>query len=280
MHLKMSLDQSLKFEEIIKMDNVINSTKDLGYGFFKDCFSDSEVNLIKKRIDCYVNNNDYGVIYEEDAVTIRGIHGLHLKDDFFSRLIKDPRLLNLAEDHLGTKCYLHQFKINYKRPFKGASWPWHQDFPYWKEGDGILMPNLINIAIFIDDASMLHGPLCMIPKSHLLGNVSKKVIDETSWKVDVSSNLTYQIEKKHIEKLTANDNFEFITGKAGDVFLFDSLVIHASGSNISAHDRRLLILTYNSVNNLPVKPIYKRPDFLRANDYTPLSSINTPLEQL
>ncbi|WDE09223.1 phytanoyl-CoA dioxygenase family protein [Thalassomonas viridans] len=255
------------------MYDVIHSTREIGYGVFKACFSDSEVNTIKSRIDCYINNQDYGVVYEEDGSTIRGIHGLHLKDDFFSGLIKDPRLLNLAEEHLGSKCYLHQLKINFKRPFKGAPWPWHQDFPYWKEGDGILKPDLINIAIFIDDASMLHGSLCMIPKSHLLGNISKKVIDETSWKADVSSNLTYQIEKQHIERLTANDNFEFITGKAGDVLVFDPLVIHASGNNISTYDRRLLILTYNSVDNLPVNPKHQRPDFLSANDYTPLSAI-------
>jgi ectoine hydroxylase len=262
------------------MYNVINSTREVGYGLFKGCFHEKEINLIKNRIDHYISKHDYGVVYEDDGYTIRGIYGLHKKECFFNRLIRDARLLNLAEEYLGTKCYLHQFKINYKRPFKGVSWPWHQDFPFWKEGDGILTSNLINIAVFIDDASMLHGPLCMIPKSHLLGNLSKKVNNEEGWADDVSSNLTYQIEMHNIEKLTINDKVEFITGKSGDLFLFDPLVIHASGTNLSAYDRRLLILTYNSVDNLPVKFTHNRPDFLSESVYTPLSAINTPLEEL
>jgi len=262
------------------MYNVINSTREVGYGLFRSCFDEREINLIKNNIDHYISKHDYGIVYEDDGSTIRGLHGLHNKEVFFDHLIRDARLLNLAEEYLGTKCYLHQFKINYKRPFKGISWPWHQDFPYWKEGDGILTSNLINIAVFIDDASMLHGPLCMIPKSHLLGNLTTEGNNEKSWEDDVSSNLTYQIETQKIEKLTINDNVEFITGKAGDVFLFDPLVIHASGTNLSAYDRRLLILTYNSVDNLPVKSTPNRPSFLSANEYTPLLAINTPLEEL
>lgn len=259
------------------MYNVINSTREIGYGLFKVCFGESEINVIKNRIDHYTSKHDHGVVYEDDGSTVRGIHGPHHNDDFFDRLIKDVRLLNLAEEYLGTKCYLHQFKINCKSPFKGKSWPWHQDFPFWKEGDGILTSKLINIAVFIDDISMLHGPLCMIPKSHLLGNLSKKITNKNNWEDDVSSQLTYQVEMHNIQKLTINDNFEFITGKAGDVFLFDPLVIHASGTNSSAYVRRLLILTYNSVDNLPVKLTNNRPDFLSTNDYTPLSAINGSL---
>jgi ectoine hydroxylase len=255
------------------MHDVINSTKNLGFGFFKGCFSSHEIDSIRERIDQYVSTQDYGVVYEEDGITVRGLHGTHLKDPFFSDLVKEPRLLNLAEEYLGTNCYLHQFKVNYKKPFKGVPWPWHQDYPYWKDNDAILTPNLINIAVLIDDTSMLHGALCVIPKSHLLGEISTKVIKNNSWNDDVSENLTYQVENKHIEKLTDNGNFEFMTGQAGDVFLFDALVVHASGSNLSVHNRRLLILTYNSVDNLPVNPTHNRPVFLSANNYTPLSSI-------
>jgi ectoine hydroxylase len=260
------------------MYKVINSTREVGYGLFEGCFSESEIKLIKKNIDHYISKHNYGVVYEDDGSTIRGIHGLHKKECFFDRLIKDDRILNLAEEYLGTKCYLHQFKVNYKRAFKGESWPWHQDFPFWKEGDGILTPHLINIAVFIDDASMLNGPLCMIPKSHLLGDLSAKVNNKKSWENDTSRTLTYQVETHDIEKLIINDNVEFITGKSGDVFLFDPLVVHASVTNSSAYDRRLLILTYNSVDNLPVKPTHNRPSFLTTDDYTPLSAINLPLE--
>jgi ectoine hydroxylase len=262
------------------MSSVIKSVKEKGYGVLNGCFNENEVRLIQNRIDSYIDQNDYGVVYEDDESTIRSIHGLHQKDNFFTDLIKDSRLLNLAEEYLGTKCYLHQFKINYKRPFKGLSWPWHQDFPFWKEGDGILKSDLINIAILIDCTSMLHGPLCMIPKSHLLGDLSKKVIDKKSWKDDVSNRLTYQVEQKHIERLTANDNFEFMIGLAGDIFLFDPMVIHASGINLSGDDRRLLILTYNSVDNLPIHVTSKRPSFLTGDDYAPLSGTNTLLEHL
>lgn len=259
------------------MYEVVKSAREIGYGFIESCFDESEINLIKDRIDDYISKHQYGVVYEKDGSTIRGVHGLHIKDAFFDRFIKDSRFLNLVEEYLGNKCYLHQFKINYKRALKGESWPWHQDFPFWKEGDGILTSNLINVAVLIDDVSMMHGPLCMIPKSHMLGNISTKHTNNKSWESDVSSNLTYQVEKKYIDKLMMNNECEFITGKSGDVFIFDPLTIHASGTNLSANDRRLLILTYNSVDNLPTQPALNRPDFLVGNDFSPLSATNTPL---
>lgn len=261
------------------MNKVINLTREIGYGLYENCFSENEISLIKKNIDHYISKRDYGVVYEDNGSTIRGVHGLHKKEVFFNSLVKDARILNLAEEYLGTKCYLHQFKVNYKRAFKGEPWPWHQDFPFWNEGDGILNSRLINIAVLLDDASMLNGPLCFIPKSHLLGNLSVKVNNKKTWENDISRTLTYQVEKHDVEKLTISNDVEFLTGKSGDVFLFDPLVVHSSGTNSSAYDRRLLILTYNSVDNLPVKPKHSRPSFLTSDDYTPLTAINLPLDK-
>jgi len=260
------------------MHKTIGCIKSAGYGVIRNCFDANEIDMIKQRMQLYLKKHHYGVVYESDGITIRGMHGLHKHDVFFERLIKDARLLNLAEQFLGTKCYLHQFKINFKSPFKGEPWPWHQDFPFWEKRDGILKPNLINIGLIIDDLSLTSGPLCIIPKSHLSGNLSQKVNDGKSWKNDVSTNLTYQVDNDILKELLVNNEVQFITGKAGDIFLFDPMVVHASGTNLSFCERRLLILIYNSLDNLPVKSNNKSPSFLTSSDYAPLFGVDTSLD--
>ncbi|NEQ83150.1 MAG: hypothetical protein F6K26_23930 [Moorea sp. SIO2I5] len=47
-------------------------------------------------------------------------------------------------------------------------------------------------------------------------------------------------------------------------------LLHASSNNITPWDRKMLRITYNSVNNLPLHPEKLRPEPIVWHDFTPL----------
>lgn len=249
-----------------------DKVRDDGFCVQRQCFSAGEVELINRKIGEYIHQPHPGIVREADASLIRGIHGPHLFDGFFSDLISDPRLLGPAEDFLGEPCYVHQFKINMKQRMNGQAWPWHQDYVYWERGDGIRSPRLLNVALLLGEVDMLQGPLCFIPRSHTLGDLSAEPEKTGDWEQDISKDLTYQIGHRPIERLIAANGVEYMTGQGGDLILFDPLMAHCSSTNLSPHDRALLIVTYNAVSNAPVADpgARQRPEFLSARDFTPV----------
>lgn len=176
--------------------------------------------------------------------------------------------MSFAQEVLGEQVYVHQFKINQKLAFEDGNWPWHQDFIYWNQFDYIEHSHMLNIAIPLDDVNMLNGPLCIVLGTHKLGNVSESVSlnSRNIWQENVSSNLTFQAKKSFMEQVLSNEEYEFITCKAGECFAFYPQVIHASSNNMSVTNRRIMSITYNAISNRPSKPS-SRPDFLSAREH-------------
>ncbi|EGJ29558.1 protein involved in biosynthesis of mitomycin antibiotics/polyketide fumonisin [Moorena producens 3L] len=190
-------------------------------------------------------------------------------------------MLEPAHQLLGSQVYLYQFKINLKAAFGGDVWPWHQDFIYWHKEDGMPLPKVISLAILLDDLNEFNGPMIFIPGSHKPGildleaSVAKTEANpETAdWKVNVSANLKYCIPPQTVTQLVKKFGILAPKGTAGSILLFDSNVVHGSVTNISPFPRRLMIITYNSVENLPVYVDRPRPEFLVSRDYKPLKPL-------
>jgi ectoine hydroxylase len=62
-------------------------------------------------------------------------------------------------------------------------------------------------------------------------------------------------------------------GPAGSVLLFHPNLVHGSVPNLSPFDRRLVLVTYNSVNNQQTVKENPRPDFLVCRSRGPLSPL-------
>ena len=248
----------------------LNELDELGFFKIDGLFSADEVKSINEKLDEYIGTGYDGIVMENNSNTVRGIHGPHLYDQFFHTLAKNKTIIDLCSSWLEDQVYIHQYKINMKQAMEGKHWPWHQDFIYWREFDHIQAPRLLNIAVVLDDISMLQGPLCFIPKSHKLGELTNlKKAGEKNWERAVSADLTYQLDKDVIAELLDQFGFEFMLAKAGDVIVFDPQLAHCSSNNLSANDRRLMIITVNAVSNAPVKQS-NRPAFLAAKTYEPI----------
>lgn len=255
----------------LNIEQCLKSTKAQGFCVAKNVFSNAEIERINRSVNNYLLASHDGIVYEKDSSFVRAIHGLHLFDPFFMELAKHKFLIDFSQQYLSDDVYIHQYKINMKSAMEGQSWPWHQDYIYWKEGDYIETPQLLNVAIALDNISMLSGPLCVIPKSHRFGDLTKyDGVTSGCWSKDVSSDLTYKIDKNVVASLISDNGYEFLICNAGDVIFFDPQLAHASSNNLSPFERRLLLVTYNAVSNAPIKKS-KRPVFLSAVDFTPIT---------
>lgn len=122
---------------------------------------------------------------------------------------------------------------------EGQSWPWHQDYVYWKEGDYIETPRLLNVAMRLMILLCSVSLMCYSLRSHQFGDLTKHdEITAGSWAKDVSSDLTYKIDKNILSPLIAKNGHEFLICNAVMVcFLIRSL-----------HMVRLIIFLHLSVD--------------------------------
>ncbi|WAZ19576.1 phytanoyl-CoA dioxygenase family protein [Streptomyces cinnabarinus] len=216
------------------------------------------------------------VVYEEGTRTVRALHGCHRYDEVCAELVRHPVLLDLAEALIGGPVYLYQFKVNIKSPRQGRKWPWHQDYAFWAHEDGMPEPDAVNIALHLDDVHESNGPLTVLDGSHTLGLVATgEAASGRGWHDHVSARLTYTIPEDEIPGLTAKFPPRSLLGPAGTVAAFHPSIVHSSTDNISADRRAVLLLTYNSVSNIPTR--LTRPAFLVDPDTTPVRRLANAL---
>jgi hypothetical protein len=246
--------------------------KKSGYLFIPEVFTLSEVKRMIEESIPLKQKNSPDVIWEEDNLNVRALMGCHLKSDFFKNVASQPRVLEPSRKLLNSEVYIYQFKINLKTAFKGEIWPWHQDYVYWHELDGMPFPDAINMTIFLDDCTEFNGPLWLIPGSQTAGilDLAKQERFNSDWAGNVAADLTYQLTPETISRLVKNGGLVSPKGKAGSVLIFHPNIAHASLPNISPFERKILIITYNSVMNIPTPKTVVRPEFFVGSDTSAL----------
>lgn len=251
----------------------INTYQDDGFLVHHDLFNKDELQRIRKEASDYVNRGYAGVVLEKNSKIVRGAMGCHLNEDFFAKLACDSRLAAFPREILGSELYIHQFKINFKHALSGAIWPWHQDFTYWSAEDGMPEPRAISVALFLDDVTEFNGPLTFIRGSHVhqLLEPMLQYDTDSDWRSTVGESLKYELDGSLLQELYKDQSVLYAPkGKAGSVLFFHPLIAHGSTSNLSFHDRRILIITYNSIDNLPSLEKMKRPDFMASKNFSPI----------
>lgn len=241
-----------------------------GFVTWPGYLAETEVDLLIAEFERLVTTPSPRLIYETDGTTVRGHHGAHAVSEVFADLVRLPRLLSVAEEVLESPAYIHQFKINAKRALVGDLWEWHQDFQFWHSEDGMPQPRAINFGIFFDEVTEFNGPLTFVPQSHSTGLVDVMTRPDTSWQDTLASQLRYQITPEKLAQALNGQTMVAPKGPRGTVVMFSSTLLHASSSNMSPFDRRMAVLTYNSVENTLSDVSAPRPEFVASRDYTPL----------
>lgn len=254
----------------------VNAYERDGFLVLDQQFSASELEAFREEALRLADNNTQGTIMEKNGMTVRGLHGCHLESEKFSGLVKDDRMAEPAKALLNCSIYVHQFKINIKHPFTGDTWPWHQDYIFWKHEDGIKKPNLVNVCLFLDDVNEFNGPLIFIVGSHRDGLIDvppkqekpSSYEDSPDWVNNLTADLKYSLPNELVQDLAKERPLVAPKAKQGSVMFFHPNLVHGSTQNISPFGRSLLLVTYNDIDNRPSKSgELARPRFLCSDDF-------------
>ncbi len=137
---------------------------------------------------------------------------------------RDKRMLGIASEILGVKEMYHLInQAHYKRPGSGIAFGWHQDSTNRKIDQGGFIDvdgrgSYVQMALALDDATEINGPLEFIAGSNKLGHLGTRVLEG----VDESKRVAPPI-------------------KRGDVVAFGPYTIHGSQANGSDKSRRVFI---------------------------------------
>lgn len=236
-----------------------------GYLLFDSLFSPTEVDRLVDAFDRDRAEPGPHRIMEEGTDLVRALYASHARSPEFAALVRSPKLLAPARQLLRADAYIYQFKINTKYDFGGEGWSWHQDFPAWRLMDNLGAPDLVNVGVFLDEATEFNGPLIVVPGSHRDGllrdgrNAATKS-DQHLDPDDIALSSAQMADLVHRHGMTS------LKGAAGSVVFFHPELVHGSGPNMSPFPRKLLIATYNDVANPPRPPGDPRAEYLVGRD--------------
>lgn len=232
-------------------------------------FSPDEVAAIDDRLPRLFAERCPENVREKSSDVVRTAMALHLRDELFARLVRDPRLVEPARQLLADDAlYVQQVKVNAKQAFTGEQWQWHYDFATHHHEDGVPAPLALNLHVFLDDVNEFNGPLVFIAGSHLAGPVP------TSLDLTTTSYPLWTVAPEIVGPLVERGELVCPKGPPGTVLIFGDSMVHSSPSNMSPWDRRIFSLILNPITNASTRQA--RPDHQHHRDVTPVVALDEP----
>ncbi|MBS9402440.1 ectoine hydroxylase [Halomonas sp. TRM85114] len=249
-----------------------------GFLSFEGFYDSEKMEAFLQELRDYEDDSDLklseGTILEPGREEIRTIFGIHDVSERFSKLTRDPRLLAIVKQLLGSDVYIHQSRINYKPGFKGKGFEWHSDFETWHSEDGMPRMRALSCSIVLTDNGEFNGPLMLIPGSHRYFVPCVGRTPEDNYKESLKSQEVGVPPASGLRELMLENDIVAPKGPAGSLVIFECNTMHGSNINMSCWPRSNLFFVYNSVENTLENPFCgnrPRPEFLaNRSDWDPL----------
>ena len=100
---------------------------------------------------------------------------------------------------------------------------------------------------------------------------------EDNWLHNVSADLKYRIDDDKVASFARSYGLTAPKGLPGSILFFHCNIVHGSPSNISPYPRRMIILTYNAIDNAQCSDGPPSPEFLVGRDFHPLEPLQDNL---
>jgi len=211
--------------------------------------------IVRKAIDADLvaeaQQHVHWLIKENPGVRPEQLHAhLAVNDPFWIRLVSDERLLDIAQQFIGTDIALFATHYICKPPQTGQPVLWHQDGSYWP-----LDPmEVITLWLAVTDSNPENGCMRVIPRTHHVQ------LDTMEQRPELESVLGSAIRSELVEESKAVD----VVLRAGDVSLHHPNLIHGSEANHSARWRMGLTIRYIPTSTRILKPEMAAPFLLRG----------------
>jgi ectoine hydroxylase len=240
-----------------------------GFLVFNNFLDQNTVRQFREDLRAYEDDESIlrseGTITEPGKQEIRSIFGIHELSDRFDRLTRDPKILAMVRQLLGSDAYIHQSRINFKPGFHGKGFDWHSDFETWHAEDGMPRMRAVSFSIALTDNTPFNGPLMLIPGSHKTFVPCVGRTPEDNYQSSLKKQELGVPNNRDLAAMADEYGIKAPTGPAGSLIIFECNTLHASNANMSPWPRSNLFFVYNSVENQLEAPFCgnkPRPDFL------------------
>ncbi|HLR77462.1 MAG TPA: ectoine hydroxylase [Burkholderiaceae bacterium] len=272
-----------QYADALKRDQLV-SYENNGFLVLQDLFSDDETAALLDEVQRLLTDRDIAAmkeaITEPGSDAVRSVFRVHELSERINTLARDPRLLDVARQILGSEVYIHQSRVNYKPGFKGKEFYWHSDFETWHVEDGMPAMRALSCSVMLTDNNACNGPLMLVPGSHLQFISCEGETPDNHYKESLKKQEYGVPDPLSLEMLVDHGGIEAVTAKAGSVVFFDCNTMHGSAGNISPWPRANVFMVYNSVENTLNPPKYglePRPEYIATRKgFAPLAPLEQP----
>lgn len=252
-----------------------------GFIVLHDVFNPDEVQAMLAEVKRMSEDPD--VVKVDEAITepgsdaVRSIFRMHELSDMASALARDPRLIHVARQVLGSEVYIHQSRANLKPGFKGKEFYWHSDFETWHVEDGMPRMRALSCSVLLTDNNECNGPLMLVPGSHQQFIACQGETPENHYKQSLKKQEFGVPDPISLQLLVEQGGIQAATARAGSVIFFDCNTMHGSASNISPWPRANVFMVYNSIENTleaPKNGLTPRPEYIATRKkFVPLEPL-------
>ncbi|OZI30253.1 ectoine hydroxylase [Bordetella genomosp. 10] len=248
-----------RYADALSADQLRDYDRD-GFLMLENLLPEDEVAAILAEIGRM--SRDPAIVRREESITepgsdaVRSIFMVHTLSAMISRLVRDPRLINVARQILGSEVYVHQSRANMKPGFKGKEFYWHSDFETWHVEDGMPAMRALSCTVLLSDNNACNGPLMLVPGSHRHFVSCVGETPQDHYKQSLKKQEYGVPDPVSLQLLVEQGGIRPMTGKAGSVIFFDCNTMHGSNSNISPWPRANVFTVYNSIENALMPPKY------------------------
>lgn len=257
----------------------IASYADDGFVFFPGFFKAEELAPHVGALDDLRTRDDIRnreeVIIEPSSNEVRSIFDIHRGGDCLAELCRDPRIVRIARQLLGSDVYIHHSRINYKPGIHGREFYWHSDFETWHAEDGMPRMRAVSCTISLTPNHEFNGPLMVVPGSHRYFVPCLGETPAGHYRESLRNQFIGVPDPESLAALVDERGIETLTGPVGSVVFFECNVMHGSNSNITPYPRSNVFLVFNSIENMLAEPFAaseRRPEWIsNRHDVTPLT---------
>lgn len=244
-----------------------------GFVVLPELFTASEVQALLDELTAM--SADQALLQREEAITepgsmaLRSIFKVHELNPLLGRLARDPRVIHVARQVLGSEVYLHQSRVNMKPGFTGKEFYWHSDFETWHVEDGMPSMRAVSCSILLTDNNACNGPLMLVPGSHRQFIACAGETPDDNYKQSLRQQETGVPDELSLKLLVEHGGIEAVSAKAGSVIFFECNTMHGSSGNISPWPRANAFFVYNSIENTlgdPRDGLAPRPEYVATRE--------------
>ena len=248
-----------------------------GFMVLDGVFSPGEVTSLLDELHALARSQR--VRSSDEAITepgngeLRSLFAVHRSSEIFADLAEDHRLVDVAEQVLGSQVYVHQSRVNLKPALHGKPFFWHSDFETWHTEDGMPAMRAVSASVALTDNTEFNGPLMLVPGSHRWFVTCPGQTPDDHYRHSLQEQEVGTPDEASLRTLVEAGGIVAPKARAGSVVVFDCNTMHASGVNLSPHPRSNAFFVYNSTENALEEPFAasaRRPRFLAERQVSPL----------